>query len=190
MPNLSDYDHYNNLLLLCRNHHKEIDELVDTYTEELLRYIKTNHENWVRKTLNESINNQKEDKPKFISRITSGKELFNIINGVYGYQTDYDDIQEENDLEFIGDFLQSIVDYGDISTMDEVKDHVKMGIELQKLIDLLDEKGFFLFAERGLAPMFPEHKNSEKWVVATIIIRKKENPEIIKVDLKEKPAPN
>jgi hypothetical protein len=183
LPNLSDYDHDNNLLLLCRNHHKEIDELTDTFTEELLRYIKTNHENWVRKTLNDSLSNQKENKPKFISRITSGKELFNIINGVYGYQTDYEDIKEENDLEFIGDFLQSIVDYGDISSMIEIKDHVKIGIELQKLIDLLDEKGFFLFAERGLVPMFPEYKNSEKWLVATIIIRKKENPEIIKVDL-------
>jgi len=31
--------------------------------------------------------------------------------------------------------------------------------------------------------MFPEKPKSEKWAVATIIIRKKENPEIIKVDL-------
>src|SRR5690606_6138809 len=80
-PSLDDYDIYNNLILLCRNHHKEIDELTDTYTEELLRYIKTNHENWVQSTINNAINNGDKNKPKFLIRITSGKDLFNIISG-------------------------------------------------------------------------------------------------------------
>ena len=56
-PNIDDYDISDNLILLCRNHHKEIDELTDTYSEELLRYIKLNHENWVKNTLDNSINN-------------------------------------------------------------------------------------------------------------------------------------
>ncbi|MBK7336102.1 MAG: HNH endonuclease [Saprospirales bacterium] len=43
---LADYDEYDNLILLCRNHHKEIDELTETYTEELLRYIKQNPRNF------------------------------------------------------------------------------------------------------------------------------------------------
>jgi|SRR3989339_40661 len=80
---LDDYDLYNNLILLCRNHHKEIDELTDTYTEKLLWYIKLNHEDWVNTTLNNS--KAKKERPKFISRITSGKELLNIISDSYGY---------------------------------------------------------------------------------------------------------
>lgn len=182
--NLEEYDNYENLLFLCKNHHKEIDELTETYTEELLRYIKTNHENWVKNTIKNAINAQeKNEEPKFLSRITSGKDLFNIINEAYGYRTDYDDVQNEDELNLIGGFIQNLVDYGDISGMVEPFDKVKIGLELQKLIDELDEKGYYVFGERGLEPMFLNQPKSEKWTVATIIIKKKENPEIIKVDL-------
>ena len=51
-PGIEDYDSYDNLLLLCKNHHREIDENCTSYTEELLHYIKTSHENWVKETLN------------------------------------------------------------------------------------------------------------------------------------------
>ena len=186
IPNLKEYDNFENLMLLCRNHHKEIDELTDTYTEELLRYIKTNHENWVRSTIKNAIDNQVEnEKPLFLAQITSGKELFNIINEVYGYRTDYDDVLNEDEASYIGGFFQALVDYGDISGMVEAQDKVKMGYELQKLIDDLNNKGYFIFADRGLEPMFPERPKSEKWTVATIIVKRKENPEIIKIDLDE-----
>lgn len=182
--NLEEYDNYENLLLLCKNHHKEIDELTETYTEELLRYIKTNHENWVKNTIKDAILAQeKNEEPKFLSRITSGKDLFNIINEAYGYRTDYDDLKNEEELNLIGGFIQSLVDYGDISSMVEPYDKIKIGLELQKLIDELDAKGYYIFGERSLEPMFLNHPKSEKWSVATIIVKKKENPEIIKVDL-------
>ena len=87
---LVDYDEYDNLVLLCRNHHKEIDELTETYTEELIRYIKQNHENWVNYTLSDSIKNKEKNQPRFISRVTSGKDLLNIITDSHGYRTDYD----------------------------------------------------------------------------------------------------
>lgn len=41
-----------NLLLLCPNHHTEIDKAPSTYTIERLREFKRRHENWVRQTLN------------------------------------------------------------------------------------------------------------------------------------------
>lgn len=184
ISNLAEYDNYENVLLPCKNHHKEIDELTDTYTEELLRYIKTNHENWVKNTIKEAIDKQEnEEKPKFLVRITSGKDLFNIINETYAYRTDSDEVKNEEEADFIGGFIQTLVDYGDISGMVEAYDKVKIEFELQKLIDELDEKGYYIFGERNLEPMFLHQPKSEKWTVATIIIKKKENPEIIKVDL-------
>lgn len=189
VPNLNEYDNFENLLLLCRNHHKEIDELTETYTEELLRYVKTNHEVWVRNTIEKAIENQVENKkPLFLAQITSGKKLFNIINEVYGYRTDYDDVLNEDEANYLGSFFQTLVDYGDISGMIETQDKVKIGYELQKLIDDLNNRGYFIFADRGLEPMFPERPQSEKWTVATIIVRKKENPEIIKIDPDEIPS--
>lgn len=40
-------DDLSNLLLLCRVHHKMVDDQFETYTAELLRSIKANHERWV-----------------------------------------------------------------------------------------------------------------------------------------------
>jgi hypothetical protein len=187
IKNLNEYDNFENLILLCRNHHKEVDELTATYTEELLRIIKTNHENWVKNTIKNAIDGREEnEKPKFLARITSGKELFNIINETYGYRTDYDEVKDEEEADFIGGLIQTLVDYGDISGMVEAFDKVKIGYELQKLIDELEERGYFIFGDRGLEPMFPEKPKSEKWTVATIFIKRKENPEIIIVDLDNK----
>src|SRR5260221_3350426 len=41
-------DAYGNLILLCRNHHGEIDGQPDTYPVERLSTLKTEHERWVR----------------------------------------------------------------------------------------------------------------------------------------------
>lgn len=35
------YDNYDNLILLCKNHHKTVDELKETYTVELLKALKS-----------------------------------------------------------------------------------------------------------------------------------------------------
>jgi hypothetical protein len=44
-------DDYDNLILLCRNHHAEIDAQPATYTIERLRTLKSEHEKWVRAAL-------------------------------------------------------------------------------------------------------------------------------------------
>lgn len=130
---LSDYDEYNNLVLLCRNHHKEIDELTETYTEELIRYIKQNHENWVDSTLNNATKEHQKNQPRFISRITSGKELLYILTDSCGYETDYDEVETEEESDFIGSVLQNLIDYGDLSGMVEAYDKVKMGLKLSEI---------------------------------------------------------
>ena len=186
--NLKDYDDFGNLILLCRNHHKEIDELTETYTEDLLRYMKLNHENWVKTTINNAINKEKENKPKFLTRITSGKELLNIISDCHGYRNDYDEIENEEDAKYIGSVFQELSDYGDISGMVEAYDKVQMGFQLNELLKENDEKGYFIFGEKGIEKMKFSNGESDNWKVATLIIKKKESIEIIKFDLDEQKA--
>lgn len=185
-PNLGDYDLYNNLILLCRNHHKQVDELPETFTEELLRNIKSNHENWVQSTINNAINNGKKNETRFLIRITSGKELFNIISETHGFRTDYDEVASIEDAEYIARVFQELTDYGDLSGMFEAYDKVKTGFYLNELLKDLDEKGYFLFGEKSSEKIVFKDGESEKWNIATIVIKKKDNSEIIKVDLKEK----
>ncbi len=40
-----------NLILLCKNHHKEVDDRAGEFTEEKILEIKANYEEWVRTTL-------------------------------------------------------------------------------------------------------------------------------------------
>jgi len=44
-------DHYDNLILLCRNHHKRVDDQENTYTVQRLLQMKAAHEKWVRVSL-------------------------------------------------------------------------------------------------------------------------------------------
>lgn len=54
-PNLTsrERDDYANLVLLCRNCHRQIDVLKQSYPDQRLREIKANHEAWVRTALPE-----------------------------------------------------------------------------------------------------------------------------------------
>lgn len=53
IPNLDNYDTYDNLILLCCAHHKEIDDRnnVSLYPPQQLYQIKEKHEKWVEETL-------------------------------------------------------------------------------------------------------------------------------------------
>lgn len=179
-PGLADYDSYDNLILLCRNHHRDIDEQIDSYNEEVLRYMKLNHEKWVQSTISTALNSQKEIRPKFLSRITSGKELLSIISDSHGYNTEYDEIETEEDTEYIGGVFQELIDCGDISGMVEFSDKVKLGLHLNELLTNLDKKGYCLFGESGIERVTFGNGESDNWSIATLIIKKKDNPEIIK----------
>lgn len=103
-------DSYENLILLCKVHHKVIDDQINTYTEEYLLEIKSAHEKWVNDTLNfskKSLNPLKINK----SFINGGlKNLIRIdivvdfstkvINGNYQIVINYSGL-EENRLSYL-----------------------------------------------------------------------------------------
>lgn len=179
--------------MLCRNHHKTVDELVDTFNEEVLRYLKLNHEVWIKKTLNKAINNEKGQtiKPKFLTRITSGKELLYIISDSHGSRMDFEEIENEEEAEYIGGVLQEIFNFGEISGMVEIYDKVKMSLSLTEKIKDLAEKGYYIFGERNMERIKFGNGSINKWDVATLIVRKKESGEVLNIvyehQLKKKP---
>ena len=174
-----DYDTYDNLILLCRNHHKIIDELTDTYTEEVLRYFKLNHENFINSSLNSAFENENKNTPKFLTRITSGKELFRIISGAHAFETDYDEIDNKEKIDFIALVFQTLQDWGDIGNELESYDQIQAGYTLNSLINELDEKGFYIFGERKLKKIKFSNGSKDDWEIATLIIKSKDSSEII-----------
>lgn len=128
-----------------------------------------------------AIYKEKTVKPKFLMRITSGKELLNIISDSHGSRLDFDEVENEKEAEYIGGVLQDIFDYGEISGMVEIYDKVKMSLGLTEIIKDLEEKGYYLFGERNIESLKFENGSVGNWNVATLIVRKKESGEIINI---------
>jgi hypothetical protein len=59
-----NYDEYDNLILLCCNHHKEIDEQVILYPVDKLRRIKSEHETRIKDSIDNSNNLPSKNPPK------------------------------------------------------------------------------------------------------------------------------
>ncbi len=70
-------DSYDNLILLCRNHHKQVDDQVHIYTVEELRRIKREHEQWVRSALSFDDKRQR-DEEIYAQYVDEWERLSNI----------------------------------------------------------------------------------------------------------------
>jgi hypothetical protein len=77
--NLRERDSYDNLILLCKNHHKIIDDQPKKYTVEFLYEIKKKHIEWVKQSLKIDENKQK-DLEIYASYIDKWNNLANTKN--------------------------------------------------------------------------------------------------------------
>jgi len=172
---INGYDGFDNLILLCSIHHKWIDDLPETFTEEVVRFLKTQHEIKVKDSIKDE--NEKSEKPQFISIITSGKELLNIISDTYGSRMSYDEITSEEQAEFLGDILAEIFDYGEevdlLTTID-----IKMRIELRlnQILKELNEHGYYLYGKKIVGKIKVMEQIHENCIFSQIIVSKR--PEI------------
>ena len=186
-------DEPENLTLLCRNHHKMVDDQRKTYTVERLQSLKATHESWVSSTLNEDklpqpvrVRGIKENIPDFLVRLTSGIDILKIVDGAMGYSFENDDLQSEAEVELVGQFLQEVQDWGDLSPDLEAADRVKTSFRITGLLRELEQAGFWVFGER-------ENKRIEGGVgppsafpIAILRVVRSTNDEVIKIGPPEK----
>ncbi|MFT7611092.1 MAG: hypothetical protein ACI9J3_000030 [Parvicellaceae bacterium] len=175
---LSDYDHHSNLLLLCRNHHKEVDELMDTFTEDLLNYIKINHENWVRKSLSKSIEGESPEEPAFLTSIKTGAQLLNTLRSTLATSIDFDEVRTQEESVIVGGASQTLTEYLDILEIVEPGDIPGLSLQMKEFIESLESKGFLLFGQRQVRSIQVGSK-SEKIDVANFAIKRIDSPDII-----------
>lgn len=116
-----EIDSLDNLLLLCRVHHKLVDDQPETFAADTLRQLKANHEEWVKGRLVEE--SQKEpvrivrnsnEIPTHLSLVTSAKALLDLARDCHGHYYDYPEDLAETDLDCVGGFLQNLTDWVDL----------------------------------------------------------------------------
>src|SRR5437867_2937125 len=126
-----------NLVLLCRIHHKMVDDQRETYTVELLRKLKANHERWVSSALTEEkrvppvrVRRIKDNIPTHLVRLTSGRAVLAIVDGAYAFAFEHDEPKSETEVELLSGFLQEAQDYGGLSGDLEAGDRVKAAFRM------------------------------------------------------------
>lgn len=163
------FDEYDNLILLCKIHHKWIDDLPLTFTEEVIRYLKVQHENKVKKSIGEN----SKSIPQFISIITSGKELMNIISDTFGSRMSYDEIETKEQADFLGPILSEIFDYGEIiDVTTTVAQKIKIELRINEILSELDEQGYYLFGKKSIGKVNLMGKVHEDIIFSEIIVSK------------------
>ena len=177
-----DFDDYDNLMLLCANDHKRVDELTEIYTMEQLLLFKLLHENWVKTTLEKDASAFVNDQThvKSLAKISTGKELLNIVDGVHLFNLDHDEAASSDEAELLGAFLEGIQDWGDILSEIGYGVKVNLGFEYNQHIQELNSKGFIVFGlRRKMKLRNDENKDMGVYDAASILVLRNDNPAII-----------
>jgi hypothetical protein len=186
-------DELENLILLCRIHHKMVDDQYETYTVEMLKTLKANHEKWVSDALSDEkapppvrIRRIKENIPTHLTRLMKGREVMNIIEDSCSLSFEHDEPQSREEMEIISGFAQEVQDWGDLSGDFEAGQRVEAAYRMSAVLQELEGKGFWLFGGREIQRIEGGIAASSSWPVAILRVIRPSSPEITKIDLKVK----
>ncbi len=181
--NLNDHA---NLLLLCKIHHKLIDDQQSEYTASRLAKIKAGHEKWVSEQLDSShsrtqplhVRRVAENTPAFLRRIRSGKELLDIVTNACAFAHHYDELKDEAEDELVAGFLQDAQDWGELG-LESVRDRMRAARSIDEHIGELERAGFWIFGYREKQILEGGSGPDTDWPVTHIQVLRDTNPEII-----------
>lgn len=176
-----DFDGFDNLLLLCANDHKRVDELTDIYTIEKLRVIKSLHENWVKTTLEKDVTAFSNDNLniKSLSKITCGHQIVDIINSAGLFDFSNDELKTKEEAELIGGLFQQLADYSEDLDLMGIGERTVLSVELNSDIEALNNAGFLLFGLRRSIRLYQDKKDKGVYNVATIVAVRQDSPSIV-----------
>jgi HNH endonuclease len=168
-------DNPENLVLLCRVHHKMVDDQYETYTAELLRDLKQNHEKWVSSALGEQtqvppirIRRIRENVPPFLTRVLSGQEIMNIAGGSLGFLFDHEEPVSAAEAEMIACFLQEVQDWAELWDEIEAGERVKASFGLTERLHQLEEAELWVFGAREVRRVEGGTQAPAPWPVAIL----------------------
>jgi hypothetical protein len=179
-----DLDEYGNLILLCKVHHKLVDDQPETYPVEKLRALKASHESWVRDRLGKKAGDAKL-RITLLPRIRTGKELANVVGGADAYSFDHDELESEAETTLVAGFLQVLQDWGDLWSDLDSGQHVEARFSLTASVKEIEGAGLVVFGIRQTRKMrlrsnsavFASNEAFD-WDVAVIVVVRPTNPGI------------
>ena len=180
-------DEYQNRILLCRVHHKVIDDQAETYTADRLLQLKERHETWVADQLNQDrepnpvrIRRVHGKIPTHLVRVTSGRALLNIVMDAEAYSFDSDEPRSKEEADEIAGFLQVVQDWGEVG-LTEAGEIVSAAFSLTESIQGMESLGFWVFGAREQQALEGGSGSPSKWTIAILQVIRKDSDQIIVV---------
>ncbi len=184
-------DTYQNLILLCRVHHKMVDDQDKSHTADILRHMKAEHEMWVSHRLMDTpltkpikFRRLKQNIPPYLIRLTTGKEALNLVTSAYAFLMNHDELKSQDEVDLVGSFFQTLQDLVDLGGDLESSERVSAAFDLTGSLEQLEEQGFFVFAGREVQLLEGgiETEPSD-WPIAIVHVLRTDNDAIIHMNL-------
>jgi HNH endonuclease len=172
-------DSHENLILLCREHHKQVDDQPNHYTIERLRAIKQAHKGWIT-SLGAGepepmrlVPDPSFPQPKQLKIVFRGHALWSMIKQVVAFEYALPDRLDDEDEDLIVEFLDLIKDYLDIAEdLDSVREQRDAEKTLGSYVSRLGERGFFVGASiRHMLLTGGVSREGSPWPILTIEVQ-------------------
>lgn len=144
-------DSESNLILLCKTHHKLVDDQVSKFDWITLTFLKAIHEDWVERVLHVSHTKAGMDNKAIVRRLKSGKEVVDVIANALAFDFNHDEISSEEEADLVGGFLQNAQDCGDLYAELEAADRVRTALAFKIDLESLEAHGFGVFGSQEIS---------------------------------------
>jgi len=177
-------DSYENLIILCRNCHKIIDEYPDIYTVDKLRKIKHEHEVMIAENHELIVDETIGLKTDFLPRILTGQDLIHTIGKGLVFEFHKPEDLEDWEYELIGTFLELCSEWGEILSDLPIKGRFDAERALNKELKELESARFYVFGA-NISKSVPEQGFVDPVDVSVLSIVRQNDPQIIRIDFNE-----
>lgn len=141
-------DSYENLILLCKVHHKLVDDNAPVFSVAALVEMKKRHERRVKARMEPPAGNGWVEPPE-LRELPNGTVLARIMSAAMAYEMVHDHPESEELAEMIGGFLQEATDWGDIADDIGPSGLAQAGMSLDRQMQDLRRLGYRVFGGVG-----------------------------------------
>lgn len=173
-------DEYENLILLCKIHHKMVDDQPNTYTVDRLRKLKADHESWVQSRLDVGNKEATRQETKIVKlrRIRRGETITDLVSGSHMLKFDNEPIEQIQEVEIVGNFVDTVNVLHEL----EGSEMIRAGFDLSQQIDQLESVGFYVYGRKIKGKYHVTFQSKEHvmedWYCVCIFLSRKEQPDI------------
>lgn len=182
LGNLKDFDTYENLILLCANDHKLVDEFPETFTVEIIKNIKLNHEKWIEEAIEKDLEEYIKviNNAELLEEITHRALIDNILRGSHFNFFDITSISDDKNSLQVSELIDNFRDYTDIYSDLEYSHMNKILMGYMNEIKRFNELGIRFFGKQLIREYkFPNIPNAEYKIAFIVAFEVNANPHSI-----------